>query len=77
MYGKVIGAKEMMTWEDEIPICFCHMEELFLPVFFDMMAHLIIHLVTEVRIGGQVHYRSACSTERFIGNLKNMVHTKS
>jgi hypothetical protein len=44
MYGKVIGVKEMMTWEDEIPICFYHMGELCPPVFFDMMAHLYFFL---------------------------------
>ena len=72
--GKVIDVRDMMKWEEEIPIILCDLEKLFPPSFFDIMVHLIIHLVTEVRVGGPIHYRSMWSVERYIGKLKSMVH---
>jgi hypothetical protein len=75
LYGKVVSVKEMMKWENEIPIILCEMEKIFPPSFFDIMVHLVIHLAKEVRIGGPIQYRSMWSMERFIGKLANMVHT--
>ena len=72
--GKVIDVREMMEWEDEIPVILCELEKSFPPSFFHIMVHVIIHLVTEVRNSGPVQYRSMWSPERYIGKLKNMVH---
>ena len=77
LYGKVIDVREMIKWEKEIPEILCELEKIFPPSFFDMMVHLLIHLVTEVKIGGPVHYRSMWSIERYIGKLKSFVHTTS
>ena len=75
--SKVIDVRELMKWEDEVPIILCELEKLFPPSFFDIMVHLIIHLVTEVRTAGPIHYRSMWAMERYIGKLKNMVHNYS
>lgn len=48
-------------------------ERSFPPTFFDMMVHLTVHLATEVRLGGPVHYRNMYPVERCLHTLKNMV----
>jgi hypothetical protein len=35
----------------------CVLEKMFLPSFFDLMTHLVIHLVDELDICRHVHYR--------------------
>lgn len=51
----------------------CQFEKIFLPAFFDIMAHLPIHLVNEIRLGGPVQYRWMFFMERYLGKLKSYV----
>jgi hypothetical protein len=75
--AKVINVMEVQRMEALIPEIMCQLEKIFPPTFFDIMEHLTIHLATEVRHAGPAHFRDMWSTEMFIGNLKNMVHTRS
>jgi hypothetical protein len=77
LYSKVIDVVEIEKWEAKIPEIMCKLEMVFPPSFFDMMVHLTIHLATEVRIAGPVQFRDMWSTERFIGNMKDMVTNTS
>jgi hypothetical protein len=40
------------------------------------MVHLIVHLATKVRYAGPVQYRAMWWTERFLGKVKGMVHSR-
>ncbi|XP_040383359.1 uncharacterized protein LOC102710555 isoform X1 [Oryza brachyantha] len=53
------------------------LETMFLPSFFDIMVHLMVHLPTQARLAGPVHYRNMYPVERFLMRLKGYVRTKS
>jgi hypothetical protein len=67
-FGKLcqreVSRKDLDTLEKEIAITMCELELLFPPSFFDIMVHLTIHLVREVRLGGPVHFRWMYPFER-------------
>ena len=54
--SKVISLQELDFLENEIIEILCELEKFFPPTFFDIMVHLPIHLVNEVRLGGPVQY---------------------
>jgi len=43
--------------ENEAVVVLCHMEIYFPPSFFDIMVHLVVHLVREIRLCGLVFLR--------------------
>ena len=75
--SKIIHPSEIEKLEDEIPEILCELEMIFPPSFFDIMEHLIVHIATEVLYAGPVQFRNMWSPERFIGKVKNWVHTRS
>ncbi|XP_056688561.1 uncharacterized protein [Spinacia oleracea] len=52
--------------QNEIILTLCELEKEFLPSFFTIMVHLLIHLVEEVKLGGPVQYRWMYPIERLI-----------
>ena len=44
----------------------CHMEMTFLPSFFTIMIHLMVHLVEEIKLGGSMQYRWMYPIERYV-----------
>ena len=54
----------------------CHLEMYFPPSFFDIMVHLIVHIVYEIKMCGPVFLRSMYLFERFMGILKNYVRNR-
>ncbi|KAE8701949.1 hypothetical protein F3Y22_tig00110503pilonHSYRG00256 [Hibiscus syriacus] len=48
-------------------------EKYFPPSFFDVMIHLMVHLVREVRLCGPVHFRWMYPFERYMKTLKGYV----
>ncbi|XP_021759365.1 uncharacterized protein LOC110724253 [Chenopodium quinoa] len=78
MYDKVIDPKDLNHWETEIAVIICQLEMFFPPSFFDIMIHLPIHLVREIRYCGPVHSRSQWPFERkmktYKGYVKNAFH---
>jgi hypothetical protein len=77
LYSKVISVSEIERLEAEIPEILCQLEKVFPPAFFDIMVHLTIHLATEVRLAGPVHYRNMYPIERCLSKYKSMVTTRS
>ncbi|XP_021756082.1 uncharacterized protein LOC110721241 [Chenopodium quinoa] len=61
-----IDTKELDDIQSKLVLTPCKMEQEFLPTFFTIMVHVLIHLVDEVRLGGPVHYRWMYPVERFI-----------
>ncbi|XP_074294088.1 uncharacterized protein LOC141621619 [Silene latifolia] len=68
---------ELNTLQSKIILILCQMEIEFLPTFFTIMVHLLIHLVEEVKLGGPVQYRWMYPIERYLAHLKSYVRNKS
>jgi hypothetical protein len=54
----VFHQSDMDSLEAEIVETLSLLETIFLPSFFDIMVHLMVHLPAQVRIAGPVHFRS-------------------
>ncbi|KAL2894401.1 polyprotein [Bienertia sinuspersici] len=61
-----LDPKELDELQSKIILTLCKMEIEFLPTFFTIMVHLVIHLVEEVKLGGPVHYRWMYPIERLV-----------
>ncbi|KAL6564989.1 hypothetical protein OROMI_016439 [Orobanche minor] len=75
--SKVEDPREVMFLEKDIAEILCQLEKYFPPTFFDSMVHLTIHLATEVRLGGPIHYRWMYPIERYLGSLKPHVRNRN
>ena len=64
IYSPVISISDMEKLEGEIAETLSILEAIFLPSFFDLMVHLMVHLPTQVRLGGPVKYSSMYPVER-------------
>ena len=71
--SKVIDPKKLDELENEGVIILCQLEMYFPPSFFDIMVHLIVHLVREIRICGPVYLRWMYPVERYMKILKGYV----
>ncbi|XP_056688996.1 uncharacterized protein [Spinacia oleracea] len=61
----------------EIILTLCDLKKEFLPSFFTIMVHLLIHLVEEVKLGVPVQYRWMYPIERYLSHLKSHVTNKA
>ncbi|XP_021733066.1 uncharacterized protein LOC110699863 [Chenopodium quinoa] len=77
---KVFDPKELTALEDGIVVTLCELEMYFPPSFFDVMIHLPVHLVREVRFCGPVYLRNQWPFKRqmktYGGYVKNAFHPK-
>jgi len=63
--------------EAQIPITLCKLEKVFPPSFFDVMEHLPIHLASEAKIAGPIHYRWMYPVERWLYFLKSLIGNRA
>ncbi|XP_006599934.1 uncharacterized protein [Glycine max] len=68
--AKVIDPKQLDALEDEVAVVLCQMEMFFPPSFFDIMVHLVVHLVREIRYCGPVFFKWMYPVERYMKVLK-------
>ncbi|XP_074297821.1 uncharacterized protein LOC141628602 [Silene latifolia] len=68
---------ELNVLQSKIVIILCRMEMEFMPTFFTIMVHLLIHLVEEAKLGGPVQYRWMYPIERYLAHLKSYVTNKA
>ncbi|XP_040869857.1 uncharacterized protein [Glycine max] len=68
---KVIDPKQLDDLENEAAIIICQLEMYFPPTFFDIMIHLLVHLVREIRLCGPVYLRWMYPVERYMKVLKS------
>ena len=61
-----MDVKELEELQNQIVITICQMEKIFLPSFFTIMVHFIIHIVEEIRLGGLVNFRWMYPFERYV-----------
>ena len=57
--------------------CLVGFELIFPPSFFDIMTHLLVHLVKEIDILGHVFLHNMFPFERFMGVLKKCVRNRA
>ena len=65
------------TIQEELVTTLCLLEKYFLPTFFDVMVHLTVHLIREVKLCGPVWYRWMYPFERYMKVLKGYVRNGS
>ncbi|XP_049406147.1 uncharacterized protein LOC125869748 [Solanum stenotomum] len=74
--SKVIRRTDLENLKSEIGEIICDLEMIFHPAFFDIMLHLPIHLVNEIKLGGPTHLRWIYSIERELYNFKGLMHNR-
>ena len=67
---KTIDPLKLDDLENEAAVILCQLEMYFPPSFFDIMVHLIVHLVREIRLCGPVFLRWMYPIERYMKILK-------
>ncbi|RVX18196.1 hypothetical protein CK203_004041 [Vitis vinifera] len=71
----VVDVSTLDQLQNELVVTLCLLEKYFPPSFFDIMIHLTVHLVREVRLCGPVYFRWMYPFERFMKVLKGYVRT--
>jgi len=79
--SKVLDPVKFDDLENEAAIILCQLEMYFPPAFFDIMVHLIVHLVREIKCCGPVYLRWMYPIERYMeilkGYTKNLHHLEA
>ncbi|KAL6333211.1 hypothetical protein AAG906_028394 [Vitis piasezkii] len=70
---KVVDVSTLDKLQNELVVTLCLLEKYFPSSFFDIMIHLMVHLVREVRLCGPVYFRWMYPFERFMKVLKGYV----
>ena len=55
--SKVLNVEELRALEKRIAVTLCELERIFPPSFFIVMVYLFMHLASEAKVAGPVHYR--------------------
>jgi hypothetical protein len=71
---KVINLDILPRLQKDVAQCLVSFELVFPPSFFNIMTHLLVHLVEEIAILGPVFLHNMFPFERFMGVLKKYVH---
>ena len=72
IYSPVVRISDMQQLEEEIAKTLSILETIFPPSFFDSMVHLMVHLPSQVQLGGTVQSRNMYPVERY--NLKKHLY---
>jgi len=79
--SKVLDPVKFDDLQNEVAIILCQLEMYFPLAFFDIMVHLIVHLVREIRCCGLVYLCWIYPVERYMkilkGYTKNLHHPKA
>ena len=54
--SKVLNVEELGALKKRIVVPLCELERIFSPSFFIVMVHLVVHLVSEAKVAGPIHY---------------------
>ena len=75
--SRVIDPGKLPSLQREIVVTLCELEMYFPPSFFDIMMHLIVHLVRETQLCGPCYMRWMYPFERYMKILKGYVKNRS
>ncbi|XP_071726556.1 uncharacterized protein [Rutidosis leptorrhynchoides] len=73
IHSKVIDPGVLDEYQRDIILTLCELEMYFPPSFFDVMVHLVSHIVGEIKVCGPVFLRYMYPFERYMGILKGYV----
>ena len=74
---KVFDPEVLPRLQKDVVQCLVSFELIFPPSFFNIMTHLLVHLVEEISILGPVFLHNMFPFERFMGVLKKYVHNRA
>ena len=74
---KVINPEDLPRLQNDVVQCLVSFELVFPPSFFNIMTHLLVHLVEEIAILGPVFLHNMFPFERFMGVLKKYVRNRA
>ena len=74
---KVIDLVNLTKLQNDVVQCLVGFELIFPPSFFNIMTHLLVHLVKEIDILGPVFLHNMFPFERFMGVLKKCVRNRA
>nr|XP_017221456.1 PREDICTED: uncharacterized protein LOC108198202 [Daucus carota subsp. sativus] len=74
--SKVVDVSKLDKLQSDVVLTLCELEKIFPPSFFDVMIHLTVHLVRELRLCGPVFFRWMFPFERFNKVLKSYVRNR-
>lgn len=74
--NKVVDVSKLNKLQSDVVLTLCELEKIFPPSFFDVMIHLTVHLVRELRLCGPVFFRWMFPFERFNKVLKSYVRNR-
>ncbi|XP_074347531.1 uncharacterized protein LOC141686391 [Apium graveolens] len=73
IYSKVIDVDKLEKIQSELVETLCQLEKHFPPSFFDVMIHLSVHLVREVKLCGPIFLRWIYPFKRYLKAFKGYV----
>jgi len=74
---KVIDPENLIKLQNDVVQCLVGFELIFPPLFFNIMTHLLVHIVKEIDILGPVFLHNMFPFERFMGVLKKCVRNRA
>nr|GEX63667.1 hypothetical protein [Tanacetum cinerariifolium] len=77
IHSKVIDPEVLDSWQRDIIQMLCELEMYFPPSFFDIMVHLVSHIITEMKACGPVYLRYMYPFERYMGILKGYIRNRA
>ncbi|KAI5323948.1 hypothetical protein L3X38_033021 [Prunus dulcis] len=75
--AKTVDVSKLDKLGEDVVVTLCLLEKYFPPSFFDIMVHLVVHLVREVRLCGPVYFRWMYPFERYMKVLKGYVQNRT
>ncbi|XP_076922093.1 uncharacterized protein LOC143583752 [Bidens hawaiensis] len=73
---QVIDVEQLDKWQKDVYVTLCELEMYFSPSFFDIMVHLISHIVQEIKACGPVFLRYMYPFKRYMSVLKGYVRNR-
>ena len=74
---KAINPNNLIKLQKDIVECLVSFEMVFPPSFFNIMTHLLVHIVTEITILGPIFLHNMFSFERYMTILMKYVRNRS
>ena len=74
---KSISLKRLERLKEEIVVILCELEMYFPPAFFNVMVHLLVHIVPEIKDPGPLFLHQMMSSERVNGFIKGYVRNRA
>ena len=65
---------DLAKLQNDVVQCLVIFELVFTPSFYNIMTHLLVHLIKEISVLGPVFLHNMFPFERFMGVLKKYVH---